>query len=173
MKNISLIAACDKNGCIGRNNKLPWKCRSEMEHFLKRVAFKPLIMGKNTCLSLYKPINSAINYVLTSDKDFHREGFTTVNSMEEMLSIMEDNIEYCVVGGEKIYKQFLELVHTRDDVHAIVELSRMQVKVENGDAFFPLDMLEGNDMYRTQIIYKHNGSDMSWYVEAYYRNRIR
>lgn len=171
MTNITLIAACDTKGCIGKGNKLPWNIRSEMDYFLNRVAFRPLIMGKNTCLSLHKPINSNINYVLTTDKDFYREGFVTVNSIEEMLSIMNDNLEYYVVGGAQIYRQFLELAEQNKDIKMIVELSIIHTIVEGGDSYFPLELLDKSVGYKSQIIHEHMNNEMKWHVSAYYKER--
>lgn len=170
MYNLTLIAACDSKGCIGRDNKLPWKCPSEMDYFKTRIAFRPIIMGKNTCLSLKRPLNSAPNYVLTRDCDFKREGFITVNSMEEMFEIMgKKPSEYYVAGGSQIYRQFLEMERDRDDINIIVELSVLHTVVPDGDSYFPLDLLKGNADYREQIIYKHINNDMKWHVSAYYK----
>lgn len=170
MVNVTLIAATDMKGCIGKGNKLPWKCRSEMEYFLKRVLFKPIVMGKNTCMSLKKPINSTPNYVLTRDSEFKRDGFITVNSIDEMLEIMSNGKEHIVAGGEQIYRQFLELA-SEGKVNAIVELSVLDTIVEDGDAYFPLDILKWGVDYTSQIIYQHRDNEMKWHVQAYYRKR--
>lgn len=165
MPNITIIAACTKDGVIGIDNKLPWSIRSEMENFLKRVAFKPLIMGRRTCLSLKKPINTAKNYVLTSDESFLREGFITVNSMEEMFRIMGET-EHIVVGGAGIYEQFLSVALGDNDIKFMVELSMIEEPYK-GDSYFPLDKLEG--LY-SEVIHRHSeNGKLVWSTKVFYK----
>ena len=171
MPNITMVLACDKKGCIGKGGKLPWDVRSEMEHFLRTVAFKPLVMGKSTCLSLRKPINTAPNYVLTRDPDFHREGFITVNSIDEVLSVVGESDLY-IVGGQQIYEQFFELAKQRDDVRIIIEVSIIDTIVEDGDAFFDLEGLNNDPTFTQKLIQRHTKvGEPAWKAYAYYKAR--
>ncbi len=168
MNKILMILACDKNGCIGKEGKLPWQSKSEMHHFLRRISFQNVVMGKATCLSLHKPMNSGKNYVLTTDTSFQREGFITINKFEDMIKIM--NVEDCiVVGGASIYKQFLDYADANRDIRLFVEVSHMELEVEGGDSFFPLERLD--DEFRKMTIEKHSSTfEPSWSVTAYIRN---
>lgn len=172
MTNITMVLACDKNGCIGKEGKLPWRIRSEMEHFLKTVAFKPLVMGKSTCISLKKPINTAPNYVLTSDKEFHREGFITVHSIEELLNIVKETNLY-VVGGAQLYKQFFDMTEKDDSsIRIIIEVSIIDIIVEDGDAFFDLKGLNEHPKFTRKLIKKNvSVGEPAWQAYAYYKAR--
>lgn len=163
MPNITIIAACTPEGVIGKDNKLPWKIKSEMEYFLSRVAFKSLVMGKNTCMSLHRPINTGTNYVLTSDKVFQREGFTVIRSIEELFELEGEN-EVIVVGGASIYNQFLDLANTDSTYRCIVELSIILNDYE-GDSYFPLEKLKG---WQSKVIRRETNHDGKWMVTAYY-----
>lgn len=171
---VTLIAACDANGCIGKDNKLPWKCKSEMDYFKKRVSSGSIIMGKNTCLSIKgRTFNEDPHYVLTTDKDFYREGFITVNSMDDMVTIMRANPEpkYLVLGGAQIYSQFIDLIEKDIDWSIIVELSIMNIVVEDGVSFFPLDKIKPDKGYMRTRIQRKLSEDIKWGVQTFYKIR--
>lgn len=164
MPNYTVIAACSKDDyVIGKDNKLPWKIRSEMDYFLRRIAFSPVVMGKNTCLGLKKPMNTGTNYVLTTDKEFTAEGFTVIHSIEELFE-REGEREVLVVGGQSIYEQFIDLNLKFPDVYKmIVELSVVDIKVE-GDTRFPIEKLIKKNSSR---IYRNSSPDGNWAVYCY------
>ena len=45
---ISLIVAVADNGVIGADNKIPWKCSSDMKYFRQTTMGKSVIMGRKT-----------------------------------------------------------------------------------------------------------------------------
>jgi dihydrofolate reductase len=51
LPNILLIAAVAENGVIGSGNALPWRLRSDMQHFRALTMGRPVIMGRKTFLS--------------------------------------------------------------------------------------------------------------------------
>ncbi len=139
--NCTLIAAVDRNGTIGKEGKLPWRVRSEMEYFLKRVAFSPIIMGKQTCLSLKKPINTGMNIVVTTDKEFKRDGFIAAQSLEDAFAILNGRHVY-VAGGSSIYSQLLDIYEKDKTIKMTVELSHIDTEVEGGDTFIDLERIK-------------------------------
>ena len=62
---IKLITAYDKNKLIGVDNKLPWDLPEDLKHFKKSTLNKTIIMGKNTYLSLKKPLPNRVNIVIS------------------------------------------------------------------------------------------------------------
>ena len=46
-----LVAAVAENGVIGRDNGLPWRLKSDMQHFRALTCGKPVVMGRKTYLS--------------------------------------------------------------------------------------------------------------------------
>ena len=48
MKQVSLIAAVDSNGGIGKNGKLPWNIPQDMKHFKEITSNSTCIMGRKT-----------------------------------------------------------------------------------------------------------------------------
>lgn len=49
---ITIIAAADRNGGIGRKGELPWHCPEDLAFFKRRTLGKPVIMGSATIRSL-------------------------------------------------------------------------------------------------------------------------
>ena len=43
-----LVAAVAENGVIGRDNGLPWRLKSDLQHFRAVTMGKPMVMGRKT-----------------------------------------------------------------------------------------------------------------------------
>jgi len=135
---IALIAAMTKNNVIGNQNKLPWHFPEELKYFKKITLGKPIIMGRKTFESMgSRPLPNRPNIILTQDKHFLAEGCTIVHSVEEALKVASNKVagtgnneEIMVIGGAKIYQQFLPLA------------SRLYLTIIHeeytGDAYFPV-----------------------------------
>ena len=137
---IILIAAVDKNGCIGKNNKMSWHITKDLEFFRQKTYDHIVIMGKNTFGSLHnKPLPSRLNIVMSTSLSFFTTGVRVARDRTQAMSIaaraiLRENYtdEVYVIGGEEIYKQFMDLAE-------IIYISRVAENfiVADGDAFFP------------------------------------
>ena len=144
---IALIVARAANGCIGRDNKLPWYLPGDLKYFKRVTLGKPIIMGRKTWESLKGPLPGRTNIVITRQADYVAEGARVVANLDEALELatavlhIEDGDEVMVIGGAQIYQEALPQV-TRmyvTEVHADVE----------GDAFFPpCDMRDFDELGR-------------------------
>ncbi len=67
---MKLIVACDPNGGIGYNNKLPWtNIQGDLPRFKRLTEGQTVIMGRNTWDSLpKKPLPKRYNFVVTSQQ---------------------------------------------------------------------------------------------------------
>lgn len=132
---ISLIVAKAENGCIGRNNKLPWYLPGDLKYFKQATMGKPIIMGRKTWESLKGPLPGRANIVITRQAGYLADGARVVPSLDAALTLAEhialiDGVdETVVIGGAEIYTQALPRTRRMyvTEVHAAVE----------GDAFFP------------------------------------
>ena len=96
---LSLIVARAANGCIGRDNTLPWYLPNDLKYF-KRVTFgKPVIMGRKTWESLKGPLPGRTNIVITRQPDYHADGARVVASLEDALSLAAD--QAFIDGGDE------------------------------------------------------------------------
>jgi dihydrofolate reductase len=128
---VSLIAAADKNLCIGYKNNLPWDgpMKSDMSHFVSVTTGKSVIMGRKTIESIGKPLKNRKNIVLSRNPDFCMEGVTVVSTIEQAIEEAGQG-EVMVIGGEEIYKLFMPLCDR-------IYLTMADIKVGLGDAYFP------------------------------------
>lgn len=66
---MKLIVACDPNGGIGYQNRLPWsKIQGDLPRFKRLTVGKIVVMGRNTWDSLpKKPLPNRVNVVVSSN----------------------------------------------------------------------------------------------------------
>ncbi len=155
---VCLIWAMARNRVIGRGNTLPWRLRSEMQHFKRTTMGKPVIMGRKTFESFASPLPGRTNILLTRDVGYAAAGVTVVTTLDDALEVaaaqcfIDGQSEIFVIGGAEIYALTLpradRLVMT--EVHADVE----------GDTFFPeFDRTAFREMSRVE----HPASDRDSY----------
>jgi dihydrofolate reductase len=117
-----MILAMDLDGCIGKDDGLPWRLRADMLRF-KRLTVgegnNAVLMGRTTWESLpeaYRPLDNRLNIVVTRNQEYTVEGVEIASSIENGLALAnEKESEVCwIIGGANVYEQCRELV---DEVH--------------------------------------------------------
>lgn len=104
---ISLIVAMDKNRGIGKENNLLAHISEDLRYFKRVTDGHTIVMGYNTYMSLPKrPLPNRKNIVLTT-KDIKLDGALVVNSIEELLKLLNTDEETFICGGASIYNQML------------------------------------------------------------------
>ena len=132
---ILLLAAVARNGVIGRGNALPWRLKSDMQHFRALTMGKPVVMGRKTYRSIGKPLAGRTTIVVSRDRDFAAPGIVVAPSLEAALAAARGDAlrrsadTVVVAGGADIYAQALPLATRLAITH--VGLSA------TGDACFP------------------------------------
>jgi len=125
------IVAASQNNVIGFHNRLPWKLATDFTYFKNKTWGLPVIMGRKTFESMDADLAGRINIVITSRKDWQREGVAVVHSVEAALekAAQSDAKEIFIIGGGEIFGQTMDRIDRiyRTLVHATVE----------GDAFYP------------------------------------
>lgn len=122
---LTLVMAFDKNGLIGRNNKLPWNIKEDLDYFRKTTISANMnsiiVMGFNTLVSLNgRTLPDRSNVVITKDhkkvedlgynvsldpKDLVEgfDGVVVFNSIEDFLDLKnEDGCDVFIIGGIQI-----------------------------------------------------------------------
>lgn len=129
---ITLVAALSQNNCIGKNGKLPWRIKEDMEHFKKITMGHIVLMGRKTWESIpenFRPLANRKNIVITRQENYVvPDGVEIYSTLEEALEKYK-NQNIMVIGGAEIYKQ----VFSEADV---LEITHVHEQVD-GDAFFP------------------------------------
>ena len=108
---MNLIAAADLNWGIGKDGGLLISLPGDMKYFKEKTSGKVVIMGRATLESLPggKPLPNRTNIVLTTNKDFEREGCIIVHDMDELAAVCAGYApdDVMVIGGEQIYMQLI------------------------------------------------------------------
>lgn len=109
MSTISIIAALGEQNEIGKNNELLWHISDDLKRFKKITTGHPVIMGRNTFLSLpVHPLPKRRNIVITDVPEESFEGCEMAASIEDAMYLVAEDDEAFIMGGGSIYKQFLK-----------------------------------------------------------------
>ncbi|WP_016674357.1 type 3 dihydrofolate reductase, partial [Yersinia pestis] len=125
---ISLIAALAADRVIGMENAMPWHLPADLAWFKRNTLNKPVIMGRKTFESIGRPLPGRLNIVISSQPGTD-ERVTWAASIEEALAFAGNAEEVMVMGGGRVYKQFLDRANRMYLTHIDAEVG--------GDTHFP------------------------------------
>jgi len=155
-KNISIIVAIAQNFAIGKNNDLLFHLPNDLKRFKEITTGHPVIMGRNTLLSLPKgALPNRRNIVITDNPDEKFDRCEMVLSIEEAVEAVKNETEAFIIGGGMIYRQFypvvgklyLTLVHRDFDA----------------DTYFPeINYSEWKELYREDLFDEKNNFNYSY-----------
>jgi dihydrofolate reductase len=109
-----LILACDPDGGIGYQNKLPWtNIRGDLPRFKRLTDGQNVIMGRNTWDSLpKKPLPGRLNFVVSSS-ELEAEHHNVIR-VPDMNFNQPDNEEFWIIGGAKLIETSWKNI---DEIH--------------------------------------------------------
>lgn len=108
-----------REGAIGYQGGMPWRCPEDMRRFKELTVSHPVIMGRRTWESLdprFRPLPNRDNIVVSRDPSYHAAGATVVDSLEEALDLARqeaipddglDRSEIWVIGGGALFREVL------------------------------------------------------------------
>ena len=132
-----IVAMCNNRG-IGNKNKLPWSFSSDMKYFSRITRGNDnnaVIMGRNTFESIGRVLPKRHNIILSNTKPPQTGNNSSFfNSIQSIINFCKEKEfdEVWVIGGESIYKQFLEI----NDLIKEIYITKIN-KDCNCDTFFP------------------------------------
>ncbi len=127
-KEIIVIVAISANNVIGKDNKIPWYIKEDLERFKKLTTNHTVIMGRKTFLSLpIKPLPNRENIVL-SRSDFKFDDVVVKKSLNEAVDYSK-NKKIFIIGGFSIYEESMKFANR-------LEITKIN-KTYEGDTFFP------------------------------------
>lgn len=127
---LTLIAAASENNALGFKGNLLWHLPLDFKHFKTLTTGHCIIMGRKTWETLPKPLPNRKHIVITRNKAYQAELAQVVHSVEEALSLCNDDPNPFVIGGGEVYHLFLEKAQR-------IELTRVYHHFSQADAFFP------------------------------------
>ena len=126
---LSIVVAMDENRLIGKDNKLPWHLPADLAYFKKITTGKSIVMGRKTYDSIGRPLPNRRNIVISRNSKTLITGCEVLSSIDDVLSITEDEDEVMIIGGASLCEQLLP------------QVSRLYItKIEgkfDGDIYFP------------------------------------
>ena len=141
---MKVIIACDPNGGIGYDNKLPWsKIEGDLPRFKKLTSKQVVVMGRNTWESLpMKPLIGRLNFVVTSKKLDLPFGAIAVPNLNHFVEFKEA----WLIGGAQLINSSWHMI---DEVHLTKTFTKYTC-----DSFIDLLYLETN---YTLTLNEYNG----------------
>lgn len=129
---LTLIAARDRNGAIGRANTIPWHVPEDFAFFKRETTGGAIIMGRRTWDSLpRRPLPDRLNIVVSRQVRGMSDG-AVFTDLDQALPLARDHGHdriYCI-GGAEIYRQMMAMADR-------VLLSTVDLRITDADAFFP------------------------------------
>ena len=107
----SIIVAKDHNNIIGINGKLAYSFKKDLSFFKKTTKKHVVVMGRNTYVSIGKPLEDRDNIILTRDASLEIDDCIVLYDKDTIQQFINDNKdtedEIFIIGGESIYRLFL------------------------------------------------------------------
>jgi dihydrofolate reductase len=132
---IVLVAAVGENGVIGRDGALPWRLKSDMQHFRRLTIGRPVVMGRKTYESIGKPLKDRTNIVISRDPGYVASGIVVAPSLPAALAVARGDARrlsadaIAIIGGSGIFRDTLNLADR-------LEITIVHASPQ-GDTFFP------------------------------------
>ena len=132
---VVLVAAVAENGVIGRDGALPWRLKSDMQHFRRLTLGRPVVMGRKTYESIGKPLKDRTNIVISRDPRYAAEGIVVAGSLDAAMDAARQDARQrgadsiAIIGGAGVFSDCLA---TADRL----EITLVHASPP-GDTFFP------------------------------------
>lgn len=121
IRNLSVIVAVARNGAIGKGGDLLWHISEDLKHFKAVTSGHTVLMGRATYLSFpRRPLPERFHIVLSTTAsvedlqvpETRRGDVVCVRNVEEALRNLPADEEAFVIGGGRVYEQFLPFCST-------------------------------------------------------------
>jgi dihydrofolate reductase len=170
MTNFKIIACINQKRVLGNDGKLLYHIGNDLANFKRMTVGNVVIMGRKTFESLPNgtPLKDRVNIIITSDEEYgvdaKFDNVYIVHSVEDAIELCDaffSDKEVFVIGGESIYRQFME-----KDLVTEMRLTIVNDDAE-GDAVFPEYNEEDWYVYYKSMaqVSSWEGVDKSFYFE--------
>lgn len=130
MTMLTIIAAVDKTGVIGRDGQLPWHLPDDLAHFKRQTAGQAVIMGRKTHQSILASLGGPLpgrRSIVISRQAGNDDRVEWADSLQAALDLAPSAY---VIGGGQIYRLAID----RADQLLITEVD---VSLPAGDTYLP------------------------------------
>ena len=102
---INMIVCKNNFDYIGKNNKMLYHIPKDLAFFKRKTVNHIIIMGRKTFESLPDLLPNREHWVITRDTSFNKT--RSFSSIDDVLEAIDPNVDYYIIGGGEIYKQFM------------------------------------------------------------------
>lgn len=143
-----VILAVDKNFAIGKDNKLLFHIKEDLQHFKKTTLDSIVIMGRKTYESMGGGLKNRDNIVLSRDENYKLEDAKVFSSKEDVLSYVNKNKnkKAFVIGGQKIVDLFLDNCNEAILTKVLDEVKDVDCYLHNFDHDDNFEIVEQSDL---------------------------
>ncbi|GMA46960.1 dihydrofolate reductase [Tetragenococcus muriaticus] len=137
---LAAIWAQDRNGLIGKDNKLPWYLPEDLKFFKDSTVGNTLVMGRKTFEGMgSRPLPNRETIILTKDPSYTAENVKILHSTEEVVELANQQSTPVFVGGgteifrallphfDYLYRTFIDESFTGDTYMPKVDWSQWQL----------------------------------------------
>ncbi len=146
-KKLVLVAAIGENDVIGNQGALPWRLKSDLQHFKRLTLNKPVVMGRKTFELIGKALKDRTNIVLTGDLGLRAPGAVLATSLDAAFDYACNDAdrrgvdEVMVIGGSDVFAA------TIDDADRL-EITRVHAAPQGDTLFPPIDPQQWREVRR-------------------------
>lgn len=172
---IKMIACVSNNYALGKDNKLLYEIKDDLQHFKNYTLGQNCIFGRKTFDSIIerngKLLGGRTSVVLTSNEEYEsKHGELSFTSVERILNHYSTNTEedkdIVICGGGEIYRLFAPYADE-------VSLTVVKDIVEDADTFFPYDMLKEYNFKLIESDIKYcNVSNLCYTINRYRKGDV-
>jgi len=102
---INIIVCKNNFDYIGKDNQMLYNIPKDLAFFKRKTVNHVIIMGRKTFESLPGLLPNREHWVITRDPSFNKA--RSFNSIDDVLEAIDPNVDYYIIGGGEIYKQFM------------------------------------------------------------------
>jgi len=171
MAKFKIIACINQKRVLGNEGKLLYHIGNDMANFKRQTLNSVVIMGRKTFESLpnNEPLKDRVNIIITNNEEYgvnaEFKNVYIVHSVKDVVELCDaffGDKEVFVIGGESIYRQFME--------ENLVDEMRLTIVNDDadGDAVFPeYNEDEWYVYYKSMAqVSSWEGVDKSFYFEV-------
>ena len=130
---VEMIVCVDKNWAIGKDGKLLFHIKEDLQKFKFITEWSNVIYGRKTLNTFPSKMGlpNRINIILTRDENMCVDpNIRVAHNIVEAFDHCNKDLHTFVIGGQNVYEQFLKYVST-------IYVTKVNAEIEGANAFFP------------------------------------
>jgi len=161
---LAIIVALGKNNEIGKDNKMPWHIKEDLQYFKEQTINKTIIMGRKTFESLPYVLPRRKHIVISRNPNYSNdEGNVFVeNDIDNVINTYKNSEELAfIIGGGEIYKKAID--HCK-----YLYLTKIDANFD-ADVYFPAINYDEFSLLQKSDVYVDEDAGVSFCFEVYER----